>query len=128
VSIYIHLLLCHFCFCCLLNNLTDTMASKTRSKRLLRTPINPNIIKAVSDIFNIALQDPIRLGGLRGSASTLGTIDEIIQGPGKHHLQALDELNMRGLASSFQFLPIDRGHATKMITWIPELITKIIEN
>jgi neurofibromin 1 len=48
-------------------------------------------------------------------------------GPGKNHLLALDDLNMRGLASSFQFLPPNRGHATKMIKWIPELITKIIE-
>jgi hypothetical protein len=67
------------------------------------------------------------MGALRGSVSTLGTVDETTHGPGKSHLLALDELNMRGLASNFQFLPLNRGHATKMITWIPELIAKIIE-
>jgi hypothetical protein len=67
------------------------------------------------------------MGSLRGSASTLGTIDESTHGPGKNHLLALDDMNMRGIASSFQFLPVNRGHATKMITWIPELITKMIE-
>jgi len=40
---------------------------------------------------------------------------------------ALEDLNMQGLASSFQFLPVNRGHATKMINWIPELVVKIIE-
>lgn len=88
---------------------------------------NPSIIKAVSNIFRIALQDPSRTGALRGSASTLGTIDEATHGPGKNHIMALEDLNMRGLANSFQFLPVNRGHATKMITWIPELIEKIIE-
>jgi neurofibromin 1 len=66
------------------------------------------------------------MGTLRASASTLGTVDEVTQGPGKNHLLALEDLNMRGLASSFQFLPVNRGHATKMITWIPELVAKII--
>lgn len=72
--------------------------------------------------------DPVRLSALRGSASTVGTVDEAVLGPGKSHLQALDELQMRGLASSFQFLPLNRGQATKVIGWIPELVTKIIEN
>ena len=72
--------------------------------------------------------DPVRLNALRGSAITVGATEEVTHGPGKAHLHALDELHMRGLASSFQFLPPNRGHATKIITWIPELVTKIIEN
>ena len=67
------------------------------------------------------------MGALRGSASTLGTVDEATHGPGKNHLLALEDLNMRGLANNFQFLPVNRGHATKMITWIPELVMKIVE-
>lgn len=98
-----------------------------RIKDTFANSSNPNIIKAVSDIFRLALQDPVRIGSLRGSASTLGTVEELTHGPGKNHLLALDDLNMRGLASNFQFLPLNRGHATKMITWIPELIAKIIE-
>lgn len=117
-----------------------------RIKETFSNSSNPNIIKAVSNIFRIALQgmsgplfqarvnltnqisDPVRLSALRGSASTVGATEQASHGPGKAHLQALDELHMRGLASSFQFLPTNQGHATKIITWIPELVTKIIEN
>jgi neurofibromin 1 len=76
----------------------------------------------------VALQDPSRLNTLRGSASTLSTVDEAsTHGPGRNHLIALEDLGMQGLASSFQFLPNNRGHATKMINWIPELVIRIIE-
>lgn len=34
---------------------------------------------------------------------------------------------MQGLANSFQFLPPNQGHATKMMNWISELVMKIIE-
>jgi neurofibromin 1 len=60
---------------------------------------------------------------LRSSASTL--TDEVTPGPSRTHLNALDELGLQGLASNFQFLPTNRGHATKMINWIPALITLI---
>jgi len=61
---------------------------------------------------------------LRSSASTL--TDEVTSGPGRNHLNALDELGLQGLANNFQFLPPNRGHATKMINWIPALVTLII--
>jgi neurofibromin 1 len=53
-------------------------------------------------------------------------IDEVPPGPGRSHLNALDELGLQGLANNFQFLPANRGHATKMINWIPSLVTLII--
>jgi hypothetical protein len=89
---------------------------------------NPSIIRAVSHIFRVSLQDPNRNSALRGSSSTLVTLEEATShGPSRKHLMALEDLNMQGLASSFQFLPANRGHATKMINWIPELVVKIIE-
>lgn len=142
-----------YVFICFLANIHDTDfranrydGLQDRIKETFSNSSNPNIIKAVSNIFRIALQgtfrllhvaranptdeilDPVRLSALRGSASTVGTTEETAHGPGKAHLLALDDLHMRGLASSFQFLPPNRGHATKIITWIPELVTKIIEN
>jgi hypothetical protein len=91
---------------------------------------NPAIISAVSIIFRVALQDAgTRLTSLQGSASTLNTVDEVhTHVPSRNHLLALEDLGLQGLASNFQFLPLDRGHATKMINWIPELVQKIIEH
>jgi neurofibromin 1 len=40
---------------------------------------------------------------------------------------ALEEWGLPGLASSFQFLALNRGHVTTMINWIPELVARIIE-
>lgn len=95
----------------------DTIASSS----------NASIIRSVSSIFRVAVQDSSRYGTLRGSASTLNTVEELsIHGPGRNHLNALDELGMQGLASSFQFLPPNRGHATKMINWITGLVTLMI--
>jgi len=89
---------------------------------------NPAIIKAVSIIFRVAASDPSRDAFFRGSsASTVGVDEPVLHGPGRSHLMALDEFGMQGLASSFQFLPPNRGHATKMINWIPELVIRIIE-
>ncbi|RDB19915.1 Neurofibromin [Hypsizygus marmoreus] len=97
-----------------------------RIKDAFANSSNPAIIRAVSNIFRISLQDPSRQTTLRGSASTLNTVDESTHGPSKAHLNALDELGMQGLASNFQFLPANRGHATKMIHWIPGLVSLII--
>ncbi|KAF7975643.1 hypothetical protein HWV62_9093 [Athelia sp. TMB] len=97
-----------------------------RVKYIFANSSNGNIIKAVSHVFRIALGDSDRLATLRNSASTIGTVDEVTQGPSKAHLMALDELGMRGLASSFQFVN-PRVGATKLINWIPELVAKILE-
>ena len=62
----------------------------------------------------------------KGSTSSLGTLEEDVTGPNKQ-LTALEELNMQGLANTFQFLPPNRGHVKKVLNWFPELISKIIE-
>ncbi|KAJ7055100.1 hypothetical protein C8F01DRAFT_470816 [Mycena amicta] len=95
---------------------------------------NPIIIRAVSTIFRMA-QDHDRLrssstlprGG--GSTSTLSTVDEASASafsPGRSHMQALEDINMAGIASNFVFLPPTGGHATKVIQWIPELLNLIL--
>jgi len=84
---------------------------------------NASIVRAVANIYTIALRDRIR-NGIRDSTSTLGiSSDDAWR---RRQLNALDEIGMLGLANSFTFLPRDRGHATKMINWIPVLIEKII--
>lgn len=97
-----------------------------RVKDTFANSSNASIIRSASNIFRVALQDTSRLVILRGSASTLTTSDDSQVGPGRSHLSALDDMNMQGLANSFQFLPPNRGHVTKMINWIPALITLII--
>ncbi|KAF8638594.1 hypothetical protein AX17_002135 [Amanita inopinata Kibby_2008] len=83
---------------------------------------NPSIIRAVSNIFTVSLQERTRCI-LIDSSSSLGTPEEGLK---KRQASALEELGMQGLANSFQFLPPNRGHATKMINWIPVLIERII--
>ncbi|KAI0371618.1 hypothetical protein BV20DRAFT_1017123 [Pilatotrama ljubarskyi] len=95
---------------------------------------SPTILQAVSNIFRVATHEmergapPSARGLAVGSASTLSTVDEgVAHGPGRRHLSALEEQGMQGLVNSFQFLPLNRGHATKMIQWISELVMKMIE-
>ncbi|OJT09503.1 Neurofibromin [Trametes pubescens] len=98
---------------------------------------SPTILQAVSNIFRVATRELERAnnGGPPstralgvGSASTLSTVDEgVTHGPGRKHMNALEEQGMQGLVNSFQFLPLNRGHATKMIQWISELVMKMIE-
>lgn len=86
----------------------------------------PEILKAVSNLFGVAMQnDTSRFMAGRGSASTLGTVDET--GTGRRHIGELEELGLQGLPSSFSFLPAGRGQATKMINWISELVTRMLE-
>lgn len=87
---------------------------------------NPAILIAVSNILKVAMQDSSRSGTLRGSASSLTTVDEGSRGPGPKHLDALEEMGMRGLPNTFQFLP-GRNHGGKMLTWIPEIVSRVIE-
>ncbi|CAA7259350.1 unnamed protein product [Cyclocybe aegerita] len=98
-----------------------------RIKETFANSSNASIIRSVSNIFRVALQDPTRSSNTStnvGSTSTLGTLDENSNSPGRSHLLALEELGMQGLANNFQFLP--RGHATKMINWIPRLVSHMI--
>ncbi|KAI0686496.1 hypothetical protein BC835DRAFT_1523052 [Cytidiella melzeri] len=99
-------------------------------KDVFATASNPDILSAASNVFRIAMQDPRHTSSLRGSTSTLSTVDELSgNGPGRLHLIALEELDMQGLTNNFHFLPAGRGHngVTKMIQWISELVSKIIE-
>ncbi|KAI0089247.1 hypothetical protein BDY19DRAFT_1089227 [Irpex rosettiformis] len=91
---------------------------------------NASILSAASNVFRVAMQDPRHTSTLRGSSSTLSTVDETSgHGPGRIHLNALEEFEMQGLTNNFHFLPAGRGlnGVTKMIQWISELVSKIIE-
>jgi len=56
--------------------------------------------------------------------STLSTVDD---GNGAHALKKrLEELNMEGLATSFQFLAPNRSHWSRIAAWISELVLKIV--
>jgi len=107
-----------------------TMVYEGMQKRVedaIATSSNASIISSVSNIFRVAVQESSsRYGTLRSSASTLSTAEESSHGPSRHHLNALDEVGMQGLANNFQFLPPNRGHATKMINWITQLVTLMI--
>lgn len=57
--------------------------------------------------------------------STLSTVDEgngAVQGLKRR----LEELNMEGLTTSFQFLSPNRNHWSKIAAWISELVLKIV--
>lgn len=95
-------------------------------KDIFSNATNARIIRAVSNVFRVSMQDPSRSQSLHESTTTLGTIED--SGAGRAHLLALEELGMQGLANSFQFLPGNRGHATKMIQWIPLLVNSIIQS
>ncbi|TFK46902.1 hypothetical protein OE88DRAFT_1666689 [Heliocybe sulcata] len=87
---------------------------------------NPAILMAVSNILKVAIQDPSRGPTLKGSASSLTTVDESSRGPAPKHLDALEEMGMRGLINTFQFLP-GRNHGGKILTWIPEIVSRVID-
>ncbi|KAJ6560168.1 hypothetical protein B0H19DRAFT_1376000 [Mycena capillaripes] len=95
---------------------------------------NPTIIRAVSNIYRMAQEhDRTRFSTMAlprggGSTSTLSTVEEAATfTPGRSHLQALEDINMAGVASNFQFLPVNGGHATKVIQWIPELVNLMVQ-
>lgn len=96
---------------------------------------NPTIIRAVSNIYRMAQEhDRARFSaatlsrGGGGSTSTLSTVEEAATfTPGRSHLQALEDINMAGVASNFVFLPVNGGTATKVIQWIPELVNLMVQ-
>ncbi|KAF7302288.1 Ras-GAP domain-containing protein [Mycena indigotica] len=94
---------------------------------------NPVIIRAVSTIFRMAQDhDRLRSSSTRGaSTSTLNTVEENtavpVFSPGGTHLQALEDIGMGGVASTFVFLPPTGGHATKVIQWIGELLDVLLQ-
>ena len=95
-----------------------------RVKDIFANSSNPSIIRSASNIFRVALQDArfSSSSTAHGSTSSLSTVDE---NP-RSHLLALEELGMQGLADSFQFLLPNRGHATKLLQWIPTLVKLMI--
>ncbi|KIJ20411.1 hypothetical protein PAXINDRAFT_166473 [Paxillus involutus ATCC 200175] len=95
-----------------------------RIKDTFAASSNASIITAVSTIFRLA-QEPLRISAIRsGSMSTLSTVDEgsIAQGLKRR----LEDLNLDGLTTSFQFLPPNRGQWTRIAAWISELVLKIV--
>ena len=101
-----------------------------RVKDIFANSSNPSIIRSVSNIFRVASQDTARSSSSStalGSTSTLSTVDENPAGfSSRTQLNALEVLGMQGLADSFQFLLPNRGHATKLLQWIPTLVTLMI--
>jgi len=95
-----------------------------RIKDIFANSSNPSIIKSVVNIFRVASQDArfSSSSTTYGSSSTLSTVDE----SPRTHLLALEELGMQGLADNFQFLLPNRGHATKLLQWIPILVKLMI--
>lgn len=72
------------------------------------------------------MHDPRHASMLRGSASTLGTVDETNgQGYTRNQLAALADADMGGLANNFTF--VQDAQLNKMIRWTSELVAKIIE-
>lgn len=89
---------------------------------------NPAILSSASNIFRVAMQDPRHATSPRGSASTLGTVDELNgNGLGRTHLNALEEMSMHGLAENFTFLQPGRQDRSAVIQWTAQLVAKIIE-
>ena len=73
--------------------------------------------------------DNPRAGQMRGSTSTLNTLDETssIHGPGMNHLKALEEQGMQGVAKALQFVaPHNTAATTRMLNLIAELVGLIV--
>ncbi|KAJ3719315.1 hypothetical protein C8R42DRAFT_777357 [Lentinula raphanica] len=96
---------------------------------------NPTIIYHVSNIIRVAFDDGLRdgqsgprYGVLRGSSSTINTVDETnsVHGPGRSHLKALEDQGMQGLAKNFQFLPAQSPVAGKVLASIANLVANIV--
>jgi hypothetical protein len=89
---------------------------------------NPTILRAVGIIFRTSMLDPIWTShvGMNGSASTLGGyMDGVEHGPGRPHLLALEEMQMKGIL--IPHLVVPRSVSTKMLHWMVDLVSRIIE-
>ena len=101
-------------------------ALQDKIKDAFATASNPNTLRAVSNVFRVAMQDARRGGVPRGSMSTLSTVEETNGAPNSpSQLSALDEYGMRGLTSGFQFA--GPSHSIKIMKWIGTLVMRMIE-
>uniref|UniRef100_A0A0W0FVQ0 Ras-GAP domain-containing protein n=1 Tax=Moniliophthora roreri TaxID=221103 RepID=A0A0W0FVQ0_MONRR len=101
---------------------------------------NPFIIHHASSMIRMALLDDLmsvrsdshvnaRVGALRGSSSTLNTVDESssIHGPGTNHLKDLEKHNLQGVARNLQFVsPHNASASSKMLNLIADLVALIV--
>lgn len=90
---------------------------------------NSHVLSAASNVFHIVLQEPTR-SGWSNSMSTLATVEESGSGivTGRTQREALEELNMGGLCTAFQFIAASKVNATAQVaTWIAELVRQITE-
>ena len=109
----------------LLSSFIRYESMQDRVKDIFANSSNPSIIRSVSNILRVALQDFTRFSD--ASTSTLSTVDENYSiTTSRVHFNALAEHGMQGLADSFHFLPPIRGHTTKLLQWIPDLVTLMI--
>jgi neurofibromin 1 len=97
-----------------------------RVKDIFANSSNPSIIRSVSNVIRVALQDFSRLSDHGSTSTLLSTVDENPASSSRTQSDALEELGMQGLADSFQFLPPNRGHTTRLLQWIPALVTLMI--
>jgi neurofibromin 1 len=100
-----------------------------RVKDAFAASSNSHVLGAASNVFHILLQDPSRSGGWSNSMSTLATVEEsssIVVG--RTQREALEEKNMGGLTTAFQFIPASKTNATAQVaSWIAELVRQITE-
>ena len=73
----------------------------------------------------MALQDTTRWNA-RGSASTVGTMDDGYPRLGRNHLNALDEYAMPGLGNHFKFLPPAEGF-TSIVPHLVRIVDAIAQ-
>jgi len=90
---------------------------------------NSHVLSAAANVFHIVLQDPNR-SGWGNSMSTLATVEESGSGTvaSRTQREALEELNMGGLCTAFQFIAASKVTATAQVaSWIAELVRQITE-
>jgi len=101
-----------------------------RVKDAFAASSNSHVLSAASNVFHIVLQDQSRPGGWSNSMSTLSTVEETgsVSLAGRTQREALEELNMGGLSTAFQFISVNKVNATAQVaTWVAELVKQITE-
>lgn len=118
---------------CLGSSLTPKIHSydnlQDRVKDAFAGSSNSHVLSAASNVFHIVLQDSNR-SGWSNSMSTLATVEESGGGnvAGRTQREALEELNMGGLCTAFQFIAASKVNATAQVaSWIAELVRQITE-